>query len=240
MLELFVNGQAADDSINRFNFISHNEISFVGTIDNTGSTIVVTGNQNLFFAENGEIDGGTVNVTNGAIFEILSGNAATFQNVTMNVSDGGELMVDAPFAPGVVPATDRYTFADITLNIAFATDVTLSQLYYESPTGMVSIADEAQPEPSQSPSTPSQSMQASVTEQIAVASAPQVSPMASAAPVALAAPVAKAAPAIHASQAISGTTTAVFSQSLIGVVSQIESGGSAVDNLLFGEEPIFA
>jgi hypothetical protein len=78
-------------------------------------------------------------------------------------------------------------------------------------------------------------MQASVVEQIAVVSAPQPSSVATAAPVAPAAPVAQAAPAIHVSQPINGTDATIFSQSLFSVVSEIESGGSAFDNLLFGE-----
>jgi hypothetical protein len=243
-LSLTVNGQTSDDSINRVNLIHNDAVYITGTIDNTGQSIVFAGYENELRPIDGEIDGGTLSITNGAIFAFTD-ESTTFRNLVMEISDSGEMLIGSPYVVGVVPTFGYYGLNSATLNIAYATDSTLGQLSYDSPTGQVSIANQVQELNSYQPTPPTgsaSSMQASVTEQIAVVSAPQPSPMASAAPVAVAvaAPTAKAAPPIHASQAISGTTAPAFSQSLIGVVSQIESGGSAVDNLLFAEEPIFA
>jgi hypothetical protein len=239
MLGLTVNGQTSDDSINRVNLISNDSVYLTGTIDNTGESIIFAGYEDQLEPLDGEIDGGTLRITNGSILTFTD-ESATFRNLVMEISDSGEMLIGSPMVPGVVPTFADYGLNSATLNIAYATDSTLGQLFYDSPTGQVSIANQVQELNSYQSTPPSSSMQASVIERIAVIIAPQPSPMGPAAPVVPAAPTAKAASVIHASQPISGTNAAVFSQSLSSVVSQIESGGSAVDNLLFAEEPIFA
>ena len=229
-LSLTVNGQTSDDSINRVNLIDHDAVYITGTIDNTGQSIVFAGYENELRPIDGEIDGGTLSITKGAYLR-FSDESATFRNLVMEISDSGEMLIGSPYVVGVVPTFDFYGLNSATLNITYATDSTLGQLFYDSPTGQVSIANQVQELNSYQPTPPegSSSMQASVVEQIAVVSAPQPSP---AAPIA---PAAKSSSVVHVSQSISGTAGAVFSQSVFSVVSEIESGGSLFDNLLFGE-----
>jgi hypothetical protein len=253
VLDMLAAGQTTDESIGRINFISDDVVYLAGTIDNTNSTILFDSGVSRVDTSRGwlEVDGGTMVIGDGV--EFITGNYDTFNNLTVEISDGGDMLIYGFDEVNLRPEDAGYLDGDLTLDIADATGATLYQLYYDSPTGPVSIADELEPtaippapapspepDPPQAPgdSTPTPSDPDQPPAQTSEPSTEPDQPPVDAGPVSTGTAVKSTIVALP--PGVTSAAPAVFSVKVFSVVSEIESGDSGIDDLLFGDKSILA